>query len=141
MTQKEFLSIYESVVINSYVEGFRLSGQFPVLELQNEKENKKIELHIDCRISSNNDQLNNLVHQFSDYDKDVFEIAYFIGINRKKVKCIRFSSDNNFHILFENSTEITFKINDQWSEPLNISISKNDKYLMGCRLFNDGTIS
>ena len=76
MTKGEFLSTYEQILVGAYVEGFRLAGQFPILELWNEKENNKIEFHIDCRISSNSSQLNNLVDQFSKYDEDIYETIF-----------------------------------------------------------------
>jgi hypothetical protein len=140
MTQQVFLSIYEEIIVGSRVEGFRLAGQFPVLQLWNEKENYEIEFHIDCRITSNSQPLNNLVNQLARYDKEVYEIAYFFGINLTIIKSIAFTKEDNLKVLFSNDIELIFKLNDTWIEPLNISIMKNDKYLKGCRLLNDRTI-
>lgn len=140
MTKEEFLSFYEPILVGAHVEGFRLSGQFPVLEMCNTNENKKIEFHIDCRIFSNSKELNDLVNLFSNYNKEIYETAFFIGINLKSVLSIGFSNEGNLEILFSNGILLTFKIIDNWVEPLNISIMKEDKYLTGCRFYNDGTI-
>jgi hypothetical protein len=140
MTIEEFLSIFEPLITGAHVEGFRLALQFPVLELRNEAEDKLIEFHFDCRITSNNGTLNDLVDQFSKYDGDIYETAFFIAINRKSIISIDFSKDNNLKLQFSNDIELTFRLNDEWTEPLNISVMKDGKYLYGCRLLNDGTI-
>lgn len=140
MTKKEFLSDYEKLIVGAHVESFKNTQQFPVLELQNEKEDIIIELHIDCRISSNNSQLNDLVNQLSKYDEDTYEIGFFIGINRKYVNSIKFTYEGDLVLIFSNNIALTFKLIDEWVEPLNISVMKGNKYFKGCRLLNDGTI-
>ena len=85
MTKEEFLPIYEPIIVGAYIEGFRLALQFPVLELRNETEDKLIEFHIDCRITSNSSQLNNIIDQLSKYDEDIYEMVFFVAINRKSI--------------------------------------------------------
>jgi len=140
MTKEEFLSDYGQLIVGTHVEGFRNALQFPVLELRNEKEDKLIEFHIDCHISSNSTQLNDLVNQFSKYDEDIYKIGFLIGINRKYVRSIDFSNKGDLIVMFSDNIELTFKLIEEEIEPLNISVMKGNNYLKGCRLLNDGTI-
>lgn len=140
MTKDNFISKYGSLITNSWVIGFKFEGQFPLLEFKNEKENKNIIFHIDCKITSNNSELSQTVNKLKLFDKDSYEIAYFIAINRKEVTSIMFSKKGNLRVLFENNIQLDFNIIDDWIEPLSISVLENNEYKFGCDLFNDGTI-
>jgi len=140
MTQEDFLQDYGTLIIGSRVLGFGLEGQLPVLKIEHEEKPIEIIFHIDCRIDSNKPELNQLINQLEPLDQDVYYIGYFIAVNRNKILSTSFIDKGNLVLTFENKIELTFKLIDEWIEPLNVSVLENKKHIKGCMFLNDGTI-
>ena len=100
------LVFFKENIVDSYLVSFGNSSQFIYLEFNN-SQFEEIKLYLDCSVSINDIQIEELVKPFKSYSEDIYMLAYFIVLNNKKVVSC-FYDEKSLYLVFENSMEIKF---------------------------------
>lgn len=114
------IDFIKSNFIDSYLVGFGIVSQFIELTFEN-KNFDRIIINLDCKISAIDKTFEDEVNMLRKYSNDVYSIAYFIGVNLKRVVEIEFSDRKDKIIIrFDGAIDLFFDYSD---ENTDISIS------------------
>lgn len=102
---------------------FRNTNQFLEVEFSNDTF-EEIIFFIECKISSSDSQVNEIVNKLNALDKDVADITFFIPANNKQVINVIHESET-LEVVFINGYSIYFHLYDDYGEPLSISFRRN----------------
>jgi hypothetical protein len=119
----EDLVFFKENIKDSYLVGFGNTAQFIYLEFNN-SQYEEIKFYLDCNITINDNQIEELVKPFKLFSEDIYMLAYFIVLNNKKVvKC--YYDEKSLWLVFENSMEIKFRFDKPDSD---IGVSFKESY-------------
>jgi len=133
--KKKFLTKY---LVGACLESFGIKNQFLELSFSS-KDHDNIGFSVDCKITTNDQIINEKALYFKNIHSDVYEIIYFIKANLIEVKNYSFK-DKIFSIFFANDYVISFHLNSEEESPLSISFRKiyTDKNYISLEFGNNG---
>jgi len=106
---------------NAALISFGVKRQFIELTFSSE-EYEEICFFFDCDVkASDGHELDNVISLLKGYDRDVFEIAYFIKANNQKIELCEITVSGDLRVRFSNGYEIWFIVSSSTDHELDIT--------------------
>lgn len=141
MKNTDLLEYLKLNLYNACLDTFSVKQQFIELQFSSSRF-EEINFYIDCKIYSDNQEIESMVKPLKKVDKDVYEIAYFIFMNLKHIKNCELMEQGNFKIEFSEKGSLIFDLNATEDANFTITFKKkqNDKEYVGIDFEYGGTL-
>jgi len=138
---KEIIEFLKLNLYKACLESFGIKKQFIELEFSNSRF-EEIKFFLDCKLSTTNVDVNNLIKPLQKLDSDTFDVAYFIPANLKSIVDCNFNQEGNFQLDFENEYSIVFDFNFAPDGNLAITFKEkeNSKNYAGIEIFGGAEV-
>lgn len=107
----EYIERLKSKLHGVFLKSFGIRKQFIELIFSSEIY-EAIVFSIDCPVYIDNESIIKDVESFKKADEDVYEIAYFIHVNRMSITNIEYVEYVKFNLLFSNGLKLVFNLTE-----------------------------